>query len=330
MNTAITLESIYEPIDHELSRVSDVILDILSSRNELTEDVVKYFFSAKGKLLRPALTYLGAHLLGRNSYDQNQLIRLGCAFEVFHSATLIHDDIIDSAHIRRNLETIHMKWSPQIAVLVGDFLHDQAIKTIFETEKNEIIRLFLNTAGQVCDGEIHELKERKNFHLSEEIYLDIIDKKTASLLACSLASGAILAGASLTQKRALENFGKYFGAAFQIVDDCLDLTGNQEEFGKTLGTDFEEGVLTLPFIYYFTVADKSETEGFKKMFDSGVNKEQLKELVAILHEEGAIQYSLKKAQEFSDRAKEELKHFNDNAAKKSLERLLDYVLERTK
>lgn len=330
MSQTVTLDEIYTPIEKELNAVSGMIYELLSSRNELTEEVVRYFFSAKGKLLRPALTFLGGYIKGEAAADSNALVRLGAAYEIFHSATLIHDDIIDAADIRRNLETVHLKWSPQVAVLVGDFLHDQAIKTVFETDNKKVIHLFLETAGQVCDGEIHELNVRKKFDLSEKEYMEIIDKKTASLLACALAGGSLMSGANDAEKEALYRFGMNFGAAFQIIDDCLDLTGNEGEFGKTLGKDFEEGVLTLPFIHYFHHSDAAKKDNLVKAFEENFDEARLAELIASLKAEGSLQYALDRAKELSDNARKELSIFPENPARKSLERLLDYILERNK
>lgn len=329
MSQTASLEEIYQPIDSELNSVVDTMLSILSTPNGLTDAVVRYFFSAKGKLLRPALTFLGAKLKGTGPAERDGLLKLGAAYEIFHSATLIHDDIIDSAHIRRNLETVHLKWSPQVAVLVGDYMHDQAIKTVFETRREEIIALFLKTAGEVCDGEIHELKERNNFTLSETDYLEIIYKKTASLLACALAGGALYAGASAEEKEALLRFGNYFGTAFQIVDDCLDLTGNQNEFGKTLGADLAAGVLTLPFIYLFTTVDGAKKKELQDALTAN-KPDKLNYVIDVLREEGAIEYSLKRAADFSERARKELQRFEETPARRSLDKLLDYVLERSR
>lgn len=330
MSQTASLEEIYQPVDEDVNAVVDTMLAILSTPNGLTDSVVRYFFSAKGKLLRPALTFLGAKLKGGVKAEKREsLFRLGAAYEIFHSATLIHDDIIDSAHIRRNLETVHLKWSPQVAVLVGDYMHDHAIKSVFETGNQDVIGLFLKTAGEVCDGEIHELKERNNFGLTEADYLDIIHKKTASLLACALAGGALLAGADGEEKEALLRFGRYFGMAFQIVDDCLDLTGNQNEFGKTLGADLAAGVLTLPFIYLLASADGPRKALIQESLASN-RPDKLQALTDMLRDEGAIEYSLKKAAELSDLARKELARFVDTPAKRSLDRLLDYVLERNR
>ncbi len=330
MNPTVTLEEIYAPIDRQLEAVGDTILEILSNRNELTQEVVRYFFSAKGKLLRPALTLLGCHVKGGSPEAEKQALRLGSAFEIFHSATLIHDDIIDSAAIRRSLQTVHLKWSPQVAVLVGDYLHDQAIKAVFETRQQDIIELFLKTAGEVCDGEIRELNERNNFELTEAVYLDVVDKKTASLLACTLASGGLLAGASQAEKKALFSFGQNFGMAFQIIDDVLDLTGTESEFGKTLGADCMAGVLTLPFIHFFSSASEDKRETLKQLYQSGFSSSQFQTVLSLLREEGSIDYALKRANAFSEDARRELRIFEDTPARRSLERLLDYVLERNK
>ena len=165
MNPTLTLEEIYAPIEARLRNVPSAILEILSTPNELAQDVVRYFFSSQGKLLRPALTLLGAHMKGIKPEIETRLSALAASFEVFHAATLIHDDIIDSAYVRRNIPTVNVKWGPQVAVLVGDYLHDKAIGAIFQNGNEKIISTFLQTAGAVCDGEIHELKEKNNYNL---------------------------------------------------------------------------------------------------------------------------------------------------------------------
>lgn len=330
MSQTVTLEEIYSPIEKPLGAVGNTIFDILSNTNELTQDVVRYFFSAKGKQLRPALTLLGAALKGADASAERSALRFGAALEIFHSATLIHDDIIDEALIRRNLQTVHLKWTPQVAVLAGDYLHDQAIKAIFETGHQEVLGLFLKTAGEVCDGEIRELRERHNFTLTEAVYVDIIDKKTASLLACALAGGALLAGASASEKEALLRFGRGFGLAFQIIDDVLDLTGTESDFGKTLGADCMAGVLTLPFIHFFASASASKRETLKKLYQQEFSPDNFQIVRELLREEGSMDYALTRAREFSEAARRELTVFEESPARRSLERLLDYVLERNK
>lgn len=335
--TANSLEEIYKPIETSLKAVPASILDILSTPNELAQDVVKYFFSASGKLLRPALTFLGAEIKAVNPSLNKRLITLGAAYEVFHSATLIHDDIIDSAYVRRNIPTVNVKWGPQVAVLVGDYLHNKAIEAIFQNGNEKIFSLFLETAGLVCDGEVHELKEKDNFSLTEEEYLDIVDKKTAILLACCVESGALLAGANFEEAEALKRYGRYFGIAFQIIDDCLDFTGEQQEFGKTLGADCAAGVLTLPLIKLLQLVDEKRKSEIYKIFsatkrsgNSEFNSEQFQMLLSMMREYGTLEYSLEKAREYCDKARLELSIFPNCAGKTSLDRLVDYVLERNR
>lgn len=330
MKTSVSLDEIYAPVEKHLGSVPQTILDLLSGPNELARDVIRYFFSARGKLLRPALTFLGGALKGDTGRSPERIEKLAASFEIFHAATLIHDDIIDSAFIRRNLQTVHMKWDSQVAVLVGDYLHNTAIDTIFATGDSHIFTLFLKTAGIVCDGEIHELNQKGNFDLSEEVYYDIVNKKTASLMACALASGARLLGAGGEETEALLRFGRDFGIAFQIIDDCLDFTGDENEFGKTLGADLAAGVLTLPLIRLLEELDEKGRRDTIQIFRQEMTRDKVDILLGRIREHGTLDYAVQKAREFSTRARGELAVFPDSPARQSLEKLLDYVLERNR
>lgn len=329
MKTKTSLEDIYGPVQAELDRVDDSILDILSTSNQLSREVIKYFFSNKGKYLRPALCLLG----GAFSPDPDWARKVGpaaAAFEIFHSATLIHDDIIDCSYLRRNMPTVNVKWGSQVAVLVGDFLHDRALATFFNTKNEQVFSLFLNTACEVCDGEILEFKEKNNFNLKEETYFEIIEKKTASLLSACVETGGLLGGLSMPEAVALKNYGIYLGMAFQIVDDCLDFIGETNIFGKTLGSDCDAGVLTLPLIRLISLVSESRKSEVFQIFKSNPGEEKLNYLRNLIVEHGTIEYSLDKARAYTDRAKLELQIFKSSPAKRSLELLLDYILERSR
>ncbi len=324
---SLSLEEIYAPIERELPIVEEKILDILKTPNELSSEVIRYFFKAKGKLLRPALCLIGASFA--NGVNEAS-VQNAAALEIFHSATLIHDDIIDSSYLRRNIPTINAVWGPQVAVLVGDYLHDKAIKAIFELRHERAISIFLEMAGLVCDGEILELNQKNNFALTEEQYFTIIERKTAVLLSCCLESSAFLAGLGEKEARHLKQFGIYFGKAFQIVDDCLDFAGKENEFGKTLGADCAAGVLTLPLIRLLKAVAPGKKEEIIRMIQSGFSKPDFQELLRLLEETGALEQAYSKAREFMERARFELSHFSDSSAKRSLSLLLDYVLERNR
>lgn len=333
MKQILSLEEIYAPVESRIGRISETIFQILSTPNELAEEAIRHFFSAPGKYLRPALTFFGALMekgVGLSAAGEEKLVRLAASYEIFHSATLVHDDIIDSAHLRRNIETLNTKWNPQVAVLVGDYLHDKAIGAIFSVENPGVISLFLQTAGLVCQGEIHELQEKNNFSLKEEEYFEIIREKTAALIACCLAGGGMVAGLSAEKVEALKRFGWAFGTAFQIVDDCLDFTGEEHEFGKTLGVDFEGGVLTLPLIRLLERVDERTKSEVFKIFNSDSPGTQFGTLKALLQEYGALDFAMARAREFTEKARLELLQFSASPARTSLERLLDYVLERNR
>ena len=327
LKTAPSLEEIYQPIHAFLPQVEERILEILATPNDLSSEVIRYFFKSKGKYLRPALVLFGASFAKTVTAH---VISTAAALEIFHSATLIHDDIIDSSYLRRNLPTVNAKWNSQVAVLVGDYLHDKAIEAIFNTKNDQIVAGFLNTAGVVCDGEILELKEKNNFDLKEESYLNIIERKTAALLATCIESGAILANLPIEQVLALKKFGLYFGMAFQILDDCLDFMGKENEFGKTLGADLQAGVLTLPLIRLISLVDESHKAEIFSRVKSGLNHTELDSLVRLLEEHGALEYSIQKARDYTDLALLELSIFPETSIRHSLKTLLQYVTQRSR
>ena len=329
MNRAATssLAVVYEPITENLSQVQGEIFKLLSTSNDLIAQVVKYFFSSTGKQLRPALCLLGANF-GKPNWME--AIRIAASFEIFHSATLIHDDIIDGSILRRNLPTVPNKWGPQISVLVGDYLHNCAMHAVYSTHNDRLVSLFIDTAAQVCDGEILEVKENHNFDLTEAQYFSIIEKKTAALMAACVEAGGIAGKLSAEECSALKKYGVYFGTAFQIVDDCLDFSGDTESFGKRPGADAESGVLTLPLIRLLNLVPankKSEVFGAFKSYGTG---DRVEYLVRLMKEYDTLNFALEKAEEYTDKARLELSTFKDSPSKDSLISLLDYVLKRSR
>lgn len=328
MKTAdLSLQSIYEPVAEPLAEVQGEIFKFLSSSNELITQVVKYFFSSPGKLLRPALCLLGGHF-GRP--DWQEAVKIAASFEIFHSATLIHDDIIDGSILRRNLPTVPIKWGPQVSVLVGDYLHDRAIHAVYSTHNDRLISLFISTASTVCDGEILEVKENHNFDLTEEQYFSIIEKKTAALTAACLEAGGILGGLSPEACAALKNYGFYFGTVFQIVDDCLDFAGETKSFGKRPGADAESGVLTLPLIRLLNLVPANKKSEVFGVFKSYGAETRVEYLVSLMKEYDTLNYAFAKAEEYTDKARLELSIFPDSPSKDSLLKLLDFVLKRSR
>ncbi|MFA5167854.1 MAG: polyprenyl synthetase family protein [Candidatus Omnitrophota bacterium] len=335
MKTTLTLEDIYAPVHAGLSRVPSLIRETLDTSVPKMLEMVDHFFSKNGKLLRPALILMGAGLSRSlrsghgipSERNETSELYLAAAIEIFHAATLIHDDIIDSAPLRRGVSALHVKSGPQAAVLAGDYFHDRAIVTIFRHGNDQIIPLFLRTAGDICEGEIREISEKKNINMTEETHLEIIGRKTASLLACALQTGALIWGIEPGKSEALGRFGKFFGMAFQITDDCLDFSGKENEFGKTLGSDLEEGVYTLPVIHCLTSGERDKVV---RILYSRSHRRRFSMLKDLLEKSGALDYALAKAKTFMAIAKRELEVFPPSAFRTSLEQLADYVLERNR
>jgi octaprenyl-diphosphate synthase len=333
MKTTVTLEDIYAPVEAGLNRVPSLIRETLDTPIAKMREMVDHFFSKNGKLLRPALILLGAGL-GRSlrpghgvpsERNETAELYLAAATEIFHAATLIHDDIIDSAPLRRGVSALHIKSGPQAAVLAGDYFHDRAVMTIFRHGNDRIIPLFLKTAGEICEGEVQEISEKKNINMTEETHFEIIQKKTAALLACALETGAFIWGIEPGKAEALGRFGKFFGMAFQITDDCLDFSGKESEFGKTLGSDLEEGVYTLPVIHCLASGERDKVV---RILYSRSHKKRFSMLRETLEKSGALDYALGKARTFVAMAKRELEVFPPSVFRTSLEQLADYVLER--
>ena len=335
MKNTLTLEEIYAPVQNGLNRVPSLIRETLDTPIPKMREMVSHFFSKNGKLLRPALILLGAGLARSlqpgheipSERNETAELYLAAATEIFHAATLIHDDIIDSAPLRRGVAALHVKSGPQAAVLAGDFFHDRAIVTIFRHGNDRIVPLFLKTAGEICEGEVLEISEKKNINITEETHLEIVRKKTASLLACALQTGAFIWGMDQEKADALGRFGNFFGIAFQLVDDLLDFTGNESEFGKTLGSDLEEGVYTLPVIHCLTSADRDKVV---RILYSRSHNRRFSMLRDILEKSGALGYALAKARTLIALAKRELEVFPPSDFRSSLERMADYVLARNR
>lgn len=333
MTKTLNLETIYSPVRANLAQVPALIRETLETPIAKMREMVDHFFAKDGKLLRPALIFFGAGLARTlkpgpgipSERNETAELHLAAAAEIFHAATLIHDDIIDSAPLRRGVAALHVKSGPQAAVLAGDFFHDRAIVTIFRYGNDQIIPLFLKTAGEICEGEVQEISEKKNINLTEEAHLEILRKKTASFLGCALQTGALLWGMEPEKCEALGRFGELFGMAFQITDDYLDFFGTEHEFGKTQGLDLEEGVYTLPVIHCLASADHDKVV---RVLYSRSHRKRFAMLKDILEKSGALDYTFAKARAFVDRAKRELEVFPASSFRTSLEQLADYVLER--
>ncbi len=248
----LRVADLYAPIAEDLERVQQVINDELISDQAFISDLCHHVRQFHGKLLRPAVLLLAGQACGTTHRTHHVL---AAVVELVHVATLVHDDLLDEADIRRRAATVSRLWGNERAVLMGDFLFSHAYRLCSTLDSQYAASLIGHTAVTVCEGEMMQVANRGNFELSESEYFDVITRKTATLVATACHLGAWAAGADEEMTQRLTNFGTCLGTAFQIADDLLDLTGDESQVGKSLGRDLSEGELTLPLIHYLRVAE---------------------------------------------------------------------------
>jgi octaprenyl-diphosphate synthase len=312
-------------IGSELLEVERIFRCELESRNPYVADLFAHVSHFRGKRLRPMLVLLSAAATG--TITQAHCV-LGAVIEMIHTATLVHDDVLDEAETRRHVATVNARWNNETSVLFGDYLFTHAFHLASSLDTTLACRLIGHATNIVCEGELTQIRERGNFELSEEAYLRIIEGKTAELCALSCYLGAHFADADPAVSSSLEQYGRSLGCAFQISDDLLDILGSQEETGKSLGTDFKKQKLTLPLIRLLAQAEESEAARLRELL-SQADDEAWSEMVRWLHASDAVEYSRSRALEFAAAARSHLECLNDSSARRILTEITDFATHRT-
>ena len=320
------LEEIYAPIKDQLQMVDEELRRKLHSNSDLVHRLDEYVLNVPGKLLRPALLLFSAKV---GNSQENEVIPLAAVVEMVHTATLIHDDIVDKSHLRRGQPTINSRWGNGISIVLGDHWYSRAFSSLSRLQIPHILEMLLEVINTICIGELEQLKRCYDPSFREQEYLDVVQKKTASLMSFCCKAGALIGKASPEEADSLASYGLNLGVAFQIVDDSLDLVGTEERAGKSLGSDLLEGKLTLPLISTIGRANKKHRELIKHTFTlkqmSAGPLDQMRDLVKRY---GGIEYALGKAEEYRDISKEELRSLKKSEIRDSLSLLADYVVER--
>lgn len=319
------MESILRPVQEQMLKTEERLHKDMLPGDERLTDLIFHISKIKGKRVRPALLLLSAKCLGELTPQHTDL---AIVVELIHTATLVHDDIIDEAVVRRHVATINAKWGREISILFGDYLFSRAY-TILSTLDSQIATLIISqTINIICEGEIVQLMRRYDREITESDYYSIIERKTASLCAASCKLGTINSKANKKQTEALSNYGLKLGMAFQIIDDCLDVMGKEEEVGKSLNSDLEHGKLTLPFIRLVDKLPPNRKESaFELIFDN--KGENTKAAIAeLLEEHDAMDYAYESARKLIKEAQGELSCISDSVSKTALIELGDYVVDR--
>ena len=321
------LDIIKAPIKEDIKKFESYFKDLMKSKVPLLNIITNYIIRRKGKQMRPMFVFLSAKLFGginSSTYIAASLI------ELLHTATLIHDDVVDNASKRRGIFSINAIWKNKIAVLIGDYLLSKGMLLAVNNNEYDLLKIVSESVKEMSEGELLQIEKARKLDITEEVYFEIIKKKTATLIASCAASGAISAGADDEMVANMKLFGEYTGIAFQIKDDLFDYQ-KKGIIGKTAGNDIKEKKLTLPLIYVLNNSNKSEKRRIINMVKKhNNNTKKVNEIINLVIKNNGIDYATIKMNEYKDKALELLSKFPENPAKVSLTELVNYTTTREK
>ena len=316
-----------DSVEEKLVLTEEKIKSKLSSDVQLVQKMTDYHIETGGKRLRALLTLGSAKLCGYSKGSRD--INLAACVELIHSATLMHDDVIDEGTVRRGKETLNKVWDNHSSVLIGDYLLSRCFEMMVEDGNLEVLKLLSSTSSKIAQGEVLQLQHQGEVDMLEETYLKIISAKTAELFAAATKVGAILSDMKTKEKEALEFYGRNLGLTFQIADDTLDYNSDLKSFGKKIGKDFYEGKVTLPVILLFQKANKEEKENLKSIFLKNIRDENnLNYTLSLIKKYNVIKSCYQKAQHYINLASNSLSAFNESEEKNILENLTSFSLSR--
>ncbi len=325
-NTCMMPKQMVGFIEDDLKQVEEAIARHLESEVSFISEVARYVLSSGGKRIRPALLILCARLcnyIGERMYD------LSAVIEFIHTATLLHDDVIDNASLRRGSPTVHALWGNEMAILIGDYLYSKAMALALADKDHLVMQTVSNVTVEMAKGQVIETLRQRDLGISEADYYRIIALKTASLFAASCTIGALLGGIDPTQRARVSTFGHHLGIAFQMADDTLDFVAPEAQLGKPVHNDLKEGKITLPIIVAMQRASTREAQMIVDYLHSeDATDADLQQVIGLLHKYGTLQFTMARAQEHVTQAQQYLDGFAPSLALETLHMLADYVVAR--
>jgi octaprenyl-diphosphate synthase len=310
----------------DLAGVDAVIHSRMASEAALIPQVGQHLVDSGGKRLRPLITLAATRQFG---YAGAAHVKLAAAVEFIHTATLLHDDVVDESALRRGRPAANMLWGNKPSILVGDFLFSRSFQLMVEAGSPAVLDVLANASAIIAEGEVLQLRSSKNLAISEADYLKVITAKTAALFAAAAKAGAMVAGATLTQCEAMHDYGRNLGIAFQLVDDALDYSGRQAVMGKSVGDDFRESKMTLPVILSLARASDEERRFWRKTIEVGVQEEgDLTRAIEFLERGGALSETIERARAYARAARDALGVIPGSEIRSALADIADFVVER--
>lgn len=326
-NLKPSLDRLFDLTQADIETVNAVIMKQMQSPVMLIPQLAGHIIAAGGKRLRPMLTLSSARLCG---YQGNRHISLAACVEFIHTATLLHDDVVDESDLRRGMATANTVWGNKSSVLVGDFLFSRAFELMVADGSLEVLKILSNASAVIAEGEVHQLVTANDTDTTESDYLEVIGSKTAKLFAAATEIGPVIAERPDQERLALRAFGHNIGMAFQLIDDVLDYSAPQASLGKTVGDDFREGKITLPVVLAFRAADDQGKAFWRRTLeDMEQKKGDLKRATQMLETSGAIRATIERAREYGAKARGNLDTFEDTLHKRALIEAIDFAVNRS-
>lgn len=319
------LEAIRALIGNDLKSTDDFIISELSSTIPMVSDIIEYVLTCGGKRVRPLILLLSAQAL--NPPQSKKHINLAAVIELIHTATLLHDDVVDKSTLRRGHKTANLIWGNNASVLVGDFLYSRAFQIVVDLRNPTILDIFAKATHYIAEGEILQLANCHNPETSEEFYFEIIQRKTAKLFEIAAQLGGLIVSDSQAQINALKDYGLHLGLAYQLIDDALDYSHSPDETGKNIGQDIADGKTTLPLIYAMRKSKGKDLALLKEAIETG-SKKHLNKILGIIESTDAIKYTSDAARTHAQKAKYALACLSASPYRKALEDLSDFVVYR--
>lgn len=323
----MNLNDIIQPIEQELEMFNDHFREAMKSKVAFVDMIARYIVRQKGKKIRPTLVLLTAKACGEIN---DSTYRGASLVEILHTATLIHDDVVDDADTRRGFASINAVWKNKIAVLMGDYMLAKGLLLSLDNNDFQFLKITSDAVRRMSEAEILQIAKSRDLDLDETTYFKIISDKTASLLSTCAQIGAASVSEDQKLLQSMKKFGENLGMVFQIRDDLLDYIGRKSITGKPTGLDMKEKKLTLPLIYSFTRAPRGQSKQILRIIKNGASKKELQNVVEFAHEFGGIEYTIQKAQHYSSLALAALEPLPFSPAKESLTKFVDFVMERSK
>ena len=321
------LAELQKPFQKELKEYNRTFRNILSSNVQLIDTIIKYVVKNKGKGFRPLLVIMSAKLVGRPAEDTYTAASI---VELLHSASLVHDDVVDEANIRRGLPSINAMWKNKVAVLMGDYMLSKCLIGAAGTNKIRVMQILAEASRRLSSGELLQIEKSRKLNITETEYFEIISDKTAALIGAASELGALSTSKNIEDHERLKNFGEYLGTAFQIKDDLLDYYGHSSILGKPAGNDFKDKKITLPLIYAFKQAQAKEISTIKRRLKKGVTANQVKDIISFVEKKGGIEYANSKKEEYAQKAKDCLEPYPESEVKSALFKFVDFTIQRKK